>query len=124
MDQIIMGLVALIGFLALLAALGMTRPSSRRAGCSQDCASVHWRMSSDDHDRLHDDYPWQPHALGEVMGYASLSQGGHVVGYTEVRRFHLRPGWQSGQQGMRPYTTKARAELEREQGSAHRDRRS
>lgn len=108
-SSIVIGLVFVVVAVVFLAAVGMnTRP---RAVDSRVRHRTERGLVNDA--GYLDDEGWIPNDTGPIVGYALVSQGGQVVGHVPIRRLNLRPGWESGQKGMRPYTREAREEWER-----------
>lgn len=105
MDQIVLGVMAIIGFGVFVAIIGVLnghigQPETQPVRLPNLYGRPTWEDDPDN--------PWMPLDTSSTGSYASTSQGGKVVGYVEVRRLHLRPGWQAGQKGMRPYTREAK----------------
>lgn len=122
MEQILIGLSAVgaaILFFAILGALACPTPPTERL--PSDPLTTEDNQPDGD---VTDDEGWIPLDTSPIVGYASITQGGERVGSVGVRRLNLQPGWEAGQNGMRPYTKKARDEYARLIATTNARRRS
>lgn len=116
MEYLVMGIVLVLVVLVFFAAIGCTKNTRDRGARSIGEASTRRTSRRVDGAGYAEDEGWIPLATSPTGGYASLSQGGRLVGSVEVRHLHLPPGWQAGPRGMRPFTKKAREDYEERQG--------